>query len=489
MEEKTSDATGPGGTVVGLRPWLPWPLSRSPWWAAPVPAQRLAALRIGLGLVLLLDVLLTYAPYAHDFYGRGSLGAPPLFGWRFSEGKAEALKTDLEHLPEDSRAREPFKRSLALRWHWSLLQDVEDPALIRLAVLAWAGSAACLMLGIGSRLSAAVAWALSISFTNINCYIDNAGDGVRIISLFYLILAPCGAAWSVDAWLWRRLGWRKGPVFVWPWALRLLFVQMVFIYWCNGLYKATGADWHNGDSLYYVLGDLTLTRVSYAQFPVPYLVTKLLTWAVLVWEAAFPLLVAQGDRLDRLGKVWSQVALFLLSQAAAFGVCAALALSWAGAGALPSLGQVAAAAFGLGLLVQLLVAALFAVRRRLGVLGTQLGLLGLSFAVAGLVCLAAAWYFGKSVAEEPLPFAGTVLASGIGLYLAVGVVGGLWQFPVIALCFGAAFHIGIGLSMELGGFVPYMLCLYLPLLPWERLPARLHHLRRTPAPVEGPLAV
>jgi len=83
VEEKTSDATGPGGTVVGLRPWLPWPLSRSPWWAAPVPAQRLAALRIGLGLVLLLDVLLTYAPYAHDFYGRGSLGAPPLFGWRF----------------------------------------------------------------------------------------------------------------------------------------------------------------------------------------------------------------------------------------------------------------------------------------------------------------------------------------------------------------------------------------------------------------------
>jgi hypothetical protein len=35
--------------------------------------------------------------------------------------------------------------------------------------------------------------------------------------------------------------------------------------------------------------------------------------------------------------------------------------------------------------------------------------------------------------------------------------------------FGALFHIGIWLTMELGFFGPYMLCLYLPLLPWEKL--------------------
>ena len=34
-------------TVVGLKPWLPWPLSRSPWWTEPVRAERLAVLRIG----------------------------------------------------------------------------------------------------------------------------------------------------------------------------------------------------------------------------------------------------------------------------------------------------------------------------------------------------------------------------------------------------------------------------------------------------------
>jgi hypothetical protein len=35
------------------------------------------------------------------------------------------------------------------------------------------------------------------------------------------------------------------------------------------------------------------------------------------------------------------------------------------------------------------------------------------------------------------------------------------------------FHIGIGVSMELGNFAPYVLTMYLPLLPWERVTTRL----------------
>ena len=45
------------GAVDGWSPWLPWPLSRWRWWTEPVRAERLAALRIGLGVALLLDLL------------------------------------------------------------------------------------------------------------------------------------------------------------------------------------------------------------------------------------------------------------------------------------------------------------------------------------------------------------------------------------------------------------------------------------------------
>ena len=166
--------------------------------------------------------------------------------------------------------------------------------------------------------------------------IDNAGDTIRGITLFYLMLCPSGAAWSVDRIIQRRRLGTTFPAYVWPWGLRLLFIQLVLIYFMNGLYKVTGTNWLAGDSLYYVLCDLTLTRFSFAQLPIPFVVTQVSTWLVLAWELSFPLLV------------------------------------------------------------------LFRRTR--------------------------------------------------------------W----LALAIGVAFHLGIFATMELGGFVPYVLCLYLPLLPWER---------------------
>src|SRR5262245_23522679 len=59
--------------IAGLTPWLPWPLSRWRLWTEPVRAERLAALRIGIALVLLADILTTYGPHVNDFYGPDSL--------------------------------------------------------------------------------------------------------------------------------------------------------------------------------------------------------------------------------------------------------------------------------------------------------------------------------------------------------------------------------------------------------------------------------
>ena len=56
--------------VTGVNPWLPWPLPRWPWWTRPVRAERLAALRVGVGLVLLIDVLGHYLPRATDHLAR-----------------------------------------------------------------------------------------------------------------------------------------------------------------------------------------------------------------------------------------------------------------------------------------------------------------------------------------------------------------------------------------------------------------------------------
>src|SRR5205807_2696390 len=118
----------------------------------------------------------------------------------------------------------------------------------------WIGFAALLLLGCATRLAAVATWMISMSFANVNPNLDNAGDTVRSILLFYLMLCPCGAVWSVDA-LFRR---HSGPVYVHPWPLRVIFVQMVFMYFMNGAYKLFGANWIEGNSLHYVLGDVVL---------------------------------------------------------------------------------------------------------------------------------------------------------------------------------------------------------------------------------------
>src|SRR5262245_34502594 len=344
------------GQVVGLKPWFPWPLCRWRWLNEPVRAERLAALRIGVAVLTVLDVLLTFLPISADIVGRDSIMSPTALA---------------RHLEKNQR--------------WSLLADLDEPWEVRLVLWIWAGTALLLAVGLFSRASAAATWAIGVSVLNSNPIIDNAGDMVRSLATFYLMLSPCGAAWSVDAWWKRRYRWQwtrstgrwvwriallrreqplSSPFFIHPWPLCLLFVQMMVIYLFNGLSKSFGRTWHEGTSLYYVLSDLSLSRWSYASLPLPLWLTGALTLSVLWWELLFaPVMMVPwhtlADRLERV-KRWG-------------------------------------------------------IRHRAG----------------------------------PLR----------------------WNREVF-LVFGAAFHLGILISLELGLFAPYMLCLYLPLLQWERLSRR-----------------
>jgi hypothetical protein len=220
----------------------------------------LAAFRIGVAIMLLVDIFALYLPHADAFFGRDSLGSPDVF------------------IPSATSLR------------WSALRGVEDPALLAGTLAAWAVAAAFLLVGVLPRLSAVVAWVLSISFIGINGYLHNSGDNVRNIVLFYLMLCPCAAVWSIQAQKNRNTE-ENSPVYVHAWPLRLLFVQLMIIYFFNGVYKMLGSHWRDGDVMHYVFANLAWTRFSYAQLWLPFPVIQFLTWSTLVWEVSFPLLV------------------------------------------------------------------------------------------------------------------------------------------------------------------------------------------------------
>ncbi|MBA4018888.1 MAG: hypothetical protein C0483_17105 [Pirellula sp.] len=248
--------------VVGTKPRLFGSLAGSAWWTKPIRAERMAAFRIGMGLALLVDIFCFYLPSVHDFFGGNSLGSPEIFAGRLAD----------------------FGR-------WSLLGGISDVERMRAALSVWAAAALLLTLGVYPRVCAAIAWMLAVSVQNANFYLHNSGDNVRNIGLFYLMLAPCGAAWTLDG-LRRRL--RSGParpVLIYPWPVRLLTVQLATIYFMNGAYKFAGGDWRNGQVMHDVLGHIGWTRFPTDALPIPEAAIVAMTWTTLCWELGFPLLM------------------------------------------------------------------------------------------------------------------------------------------------------------------------------------------------------
>lgn len=241
--------------VVGTEPRLPRPLARSKWWTLPVRAERLAALRIGVGLILLMDILTTYWSISDLLFGEGSLGPPEVMA-------------DRPVLP---------------LWILSPLGQVSSAGIWWAVLLAWAVCAVLLTLGITPRLAAAGALLIAMSISNANPYLFNGGDSVRHILLFYLVLTPTAAAWAFG----KKP--EPGETYVWPWALRLLFVQMCVIYFANGFFKLESLVWQDGTAMHYVLQGPYWTM---GAIPMSLGLIRLMSWITLVWELGFVLLVA-----------------------------------------------------------------------------------------------------------------------------------------------------------------------------------------------------
>jgi hypothetical protein len=141
-------------------------------------------------------------------------------------------------------------------------------------------------IGLATRPATFLAWLLTVTFHVRLTWVLNGGDALFRAGLFYLMLAPSGATWSVDRWFWPRTASPK----IAAWPVRLMQIQLALLYFATGVAKLP-ADWISGQAVYWVLNDVALTRWAYASFPVPMLVCRLIAWSTLVFELGFPLLI------------------------------------------------------------------------------------------------------------------------------------------------------------------------------------------------------
>jgi hypothetical protein len=226
------------------------------FWFRPVPTSTLGVFRIAYGLVLTVWTL-TLLPDATSFFASDGVLA--------------------EHSSDG--------------WRWSLLFLDDSHAAVLGLMGALLVAAVCVMVGYRTRLATVVAFLLLVSLRWRNIWVMNGGDSLLRHIGFFMMLAPAGAALSVDRWRTAKDRFWSHPLRA-PWALRLIQIQISVVYLFTVWLKAQGERWNAGtavsDSLR--VGDLVRFELPWA-ITDSLLIANLLTYGTLAAELALAVLI------------------------------------------------------------------------------------------------------------------------------------------------------------------------------------------------------
>ena len=271
---KTRAATNPPDVVSVSSPslanlvWSWLGEMKSAWarfWFTPSEPHTLCAIRVMAGVMLLY----THCVYALDlesFIGANSWVSPELSKEIHSGGTA-----------------------------WSILWHIESPVWLwtfhcfSLVVLF------CLMIGLFSRVAAILAWCITVSYSHRLIGAQFGLDQVNAMLAMYLMISPCGAAYSVDRWLARKRT-KKQPRSAAPSvsanvAVRLIQCHMCVMYLFAGIAKMRGATWWDGSAVWFAIASLEYQSLDVTWLGRwPHLIS-FLTHVTVFWETFYCVLV------------------------------------------------------------------------------------------------------------------------------------------------------------------------------------------------------
>lgn len=189
---------------------------------------------------------------------------------------------------------------------WSYLWLIDSPT--KLWLHQWLAIAVtfCMTIGLATRLTVPLSWFLQLIFVHRLTGSLFGLDQVTTMLVTYLVIAPSGAVFSLDAVLRRKLAVKHGDQLPAVWrfwlpaavpsvaanvATRLMQLHLCVIYLFGGLWKARGEMWWDGTALWfaaanyeYQSNDLTWL----ARFPVLF---AALTHLTIFWETFYCALV------------------------------------------------------------------------------------------------------------------------------------------------------------------------------------------------------
>jgi len=224
-----------------------------------VDPRALAAFRIAVGALILVDLLLRARSLRAFYTDAGVLPRPAL--------------------------REAFPLFSRLSIH-----ALSGAAWVQVALFCLAGAAAlALLVGYRTRLALLISWVLLVSLQARNPFVLNGGDVLLRRVTFWALFLPLGARWAVDAD--RRAADRVVGV-----ASAAVLLQVVVVYPVNAVLKLQGEEWLAGEAVRYVFSlDQFTTPLGAALTGAPTLL-RVAAWGWLALVCASPLLVLATGR-------------------------------------------------------------------------------------------------------------------------------------------------------------------------------------------------
>jgi uncharacterized membrane protein YphA (DoxX/SURF4 family) len=189
-------------------------------------------------------------------------------------------------------------------WARSYLWYLDDPFHLKVHHIVTLSVTAMFMIGFATRLTAPVALFLQLMYLHRLTGALFGLDQIVTYLTLYLAITPCGACFSVDAWLGRRLAAARRRSRLLRWWLpdgspsiaanvgtRLLQLHLCVIYLFGGLSKARGETWWGGEAVWLAIANYeyqSMDMTWLSQYPA---VISGLSNLTLFWEIFYCALV------------------------------------------------------------------------------------------------------------------------------------------------------------------------------------------------------
>ena len=175
-------------------------------------------------------------------------------------------------------------------WMWVSAFSFAPEAHWMLVAHATAFTVAAILfaLGIFPRTMALVLGYVNLSLQARNPFILNSGDRLFMIVAPLMAFLPLDRVWSVPALI-RRMRGRPMPPLGTVFGLRLIQIELAYVYVASFVAKAAGPRWRTGIALRDILSSPVFAEWPHywARFPL----IAALTYMTLLFEGTFPVLV------------------------------------------------------------------------------------------------------------------------------------------------------------------------------------------------------